>query len=71
VLQPADFLFRKQVGEDVDCEVLTLDEMEKRCISHSMKRNNGNLSAIAAELGISRPTLYQKIKKYGLEGVKS
>jgi transcriptional regulator with PAS, ATPase and Fis domain len=44
-----------------------LDEAEKLLISQSMKRNGGNMSAIAAELGISRPTLYSKIKKYGLE----
>jgi len=66
-LQPADFVLRKQEENTVHFEHLTLDEAEKLLITHSIKRNNGNMSAIAAELGISRPTLYGKIKKYGLE----
>ena len=66
-LQPSDFALRKQERTGVDFEHLTLDEAEKLLISHSMKRNNGNMSAIATELSISRPTLYSKIKKYGLE----
>jgi len=35
-------------------------------IENSITKNNGNMSAVATELGITRPTLYSKIKKYGL-----
>jgi transcriptional regulator of acetoin/glycerol metabolism len=66
-LQPTDFVLRKQEGNSIHFGNLTLDEAEKQLISQSMKRNNGNMSLIATELGISRPTLYSKIKKYGLE----
>jgi transcriptional regulator of acetoin/glycerol metabolism len=31
-----------------------------------MERCNGNISAAAKLLGVSRPTLYAKLKKYGL-----
>ena len=31
-----------------------------------MERYNGNISAAAKHLGVSRPTLYAKLKKYGL-----
>ena len=31
-----------------------------------MERTNGNISAAAKLLGVSRPTLYAKLKKYGL-----
>ncbi len=65
-LQPSDFVLRKQEGNTAGFEQLTLDEAEKLLISSSMKRNNSNMSAIATELGISRPTLYSKIKKYDL-----
>jgi DNA-binding NtrC family response regulator len=65
-LLPADFVLHKQEGTDTRFNGLTLDEAEKQLISQSMQRNSGNLSAIATELGISRPTLYSKIKKYGL-----
>jgi len=66
-LQPSDFVLRKQEGNSFNFKNLTLDEAEKKLISQSIKRNSGNMSAIAVELGISRPTLYSKMKKYGLE----
>ena len=47
-------------------EVLTLDEMESRMIEKTIKECEGNLSVVAARLGISRQTLYNKIKRYGL-----
>ena len=47
-------------------EVLTLDEMERRMIEKTIKECDGNLSVVAARLGISRQTLYNKIKRYGL-----
>lgn len=44
----------------------TLEEMEQRLIAQSIERNGGNMTAVACELGITRQTLYNKIKKYGL-----
>ena len=44
---------------------LTLEEMERRMINSAIDKNNGNLSAAADQLGISRQTLYNKIKKNG------
>ena len=44
----------------------TLEEMEKQMISRALNACAGNLSAVAAQLGISRQTLYNKMKKYGL-----
>jgi len=66
-LQQSDFVLRqKEEVNAINFGTLTLDEAEKLLINSSIQRNSGNLSAIAAELGISRPTLYAKIKKYGL-----
>lgn len=39
---------------------------EERLIRQAMDRTNGNISAAAKMLGVSRPTLYAKLKKYGL-----
>jgi two-component system NtrC family response regulator len=42
------------------------EEMEKEVISRALAENRGNISKTAKELGISRPTLYELIAKYGL-----
>ena len=39
---------------------------EERMVREAVLRSNGNISAAAKMLGISRPTLYAKMKKYGL-----
>lgn len=44
----------------------TLDEAEEKTIRDAMARCNGNLTLVAKELGISRPTLYSKLKKYDI-----
>ena len=44
----------------------TLEEMEIQMIRRTLDTCAGNLSAVAARLGISRQTLYNKMKKYGL-----
>ena len=66
-LQSADFVLRKHEGSGINPKNLTLDETEKQLIEQTIERNSGNLSAVAEELGVSRPTLYRKLKKYGLE----
>ena len=39
---------------------------EERLVREAIERYNGNISAAAKALGVSRPTLYAKMKKYGL-----
>ena len=41
-------------------------EVEESRVREAVERCNGNISAAAKMLGISRPTLYAKMKKYGL-----
>jgi DNA-binding NtrC family response regulator len=41
---------------------LTIEEMEKEMIQAAIQKENGNMSAVAKKLGISRPTLYKKLK---------
>lgn len=45
---------------------LTLDQMERQMISEALADNGGNLSATAAQLGITRQTLYNKLKRHKL-----
>ncbi len=44
----------------------SLQDAEEKTIRDTLIRCNGNLSMVAKELGISRPTLYSKLKKYGI-----
>lgn len=44
----------------------TLDGMERQLIAKTITGCHGNLSQVASRLGISRQTLYNKIKRYGL-----
>ncbi len=42
----------------------SLDQMEQQAISSAISRTGGNLTAAAADLGISRQTLYNKLKRF-------
>lgn len=44
----------------------TLEMIEEKAIRSAMKKYNGNLSLVAKALDISRPTLYNKLRKYNI-----
>lgn len=44
----------------------TMENMEEKTIRAAMVRYGGNISMVAKSLDISRPTLYAKLKKYGI-----
>ena len=54
-MQPGSVQMRQAVGED-----------EERMVRDAMERAGYNISAAARMLGISRPTMYAKLKKYKL-----
>ena len=64
-LQAHDFLFYA-VDHEPEINDISLDEMEYRMIQNALTKHNGNLSAAASQLKITRQTLYNKMKKYGL-----
>lgn len=43
---------------------LTINDIEKQALLDALKRSKGNIPLAAQELGISRATIYRKIKKY-------
>lgn len=47
-------------------EIPTLDETEEKAIRSAMEKYDGNLTLVAKSLNISRPTLYNKLRKYGI-----
>jgi DNA-binding NtrC family response regulator len=65
----ADNLFLKKIPfpqTAVTDAPLSYDEYEKDIIRKALLRNMGNLASAARELGITRQTIYNKMKKYGL-----
>ena len=43
------------------------EEFEREIIARRLQENSGNISKTAKILGISRPTLYELIARYGLD----
>lgn len=51
-------------NQKFDLQDKTIEEMEKEMILASIDKEKGNMSAVAKKLGITRPTLYKKLKKF-------
>jgi len=66
LINPSDFSFNSSSKGPADDTNITLEEMEKKLIAESIKKHDNNLSVVASKLGITRQTLYNKLKKYDL-----
>lgn len=64
-LRSSDFIF---FDDDITphSQSETLEEMEKKMILSTLKKNSFSQNITAEQLGITRQTLYNKIKKYGI-----
>lgn len=71
VLTEDDFAFLRPVSEAAPGwsvpTHLPLADVEKTVIAATLKRNEGNVKETALVLGIDRSTLYDKLKRYGIE----
>ncbi len=68
VIKEGDFGFNNKLNDQsVNLNTLDLSEIEKTTILKAIKKHSGNYTNAANELGVSRKTLYNKLKKYGLE----
>jgi DNA-binding NtrC family response regulator len=65
-LTPADLQLSAPDPGNNEPAVTFLADNEERLIRQAMEKTDGNISATARMLGISRPTLYAKLRKYGL-----
>lgn len=65
-LTPDDFFFKPVMPGLGDIFDGTIEEMEQKMIVKMLQKTGSNLSAAAEQLGITRQTLYNKMKKYNL-----
>lgn len=63
-LTPENFIVQPQKSDCSKVLPETLDEMERLMITQAIERHKGNYSAAATQLGITRQTLYNKMKRY-------
>ena len=67
ILSEAKNLTAKDLQIDPAGSLKSVNEAEEEdLVRDAVERSGGNISAAAKALGISRPTLYAKMKKYGL-----
>ena len=68
VLKPADFVIQSPPRNPSDeTEVFNLEANERRVIAKALEKFGYNKKLTARELGINRTTLYNKLRKYGME----
>lgn len=66
VIRPKDILVKQTWKPQTTSTVPNLEEVERLAIETAILQNNGNLTATAEQLGISRQTLYNKLKRFKL-----
>jgi transcriptional regulator with PAS, ATPase and Fis domain len=64
-IKPDDVFF-KPLKQKNAAKPSTIEDMEKQMIANALSKFDGNYSSAANDLGITRQTLYNKIKKYGI-----
>lgn len=67
VIRPKDILIKQTWKPQATTPVVpNLEEVERQAIITAIRQNNGNLTATAEQLGVSRQTLYNKLKRFKL-----
>ena len=66
VIRPKDIFVKQTWTPQFSTTVPNLEEVERQAIATAIRQNDGNLTATAEQLGISRQTLYNKIKRFKL-----
>lgn len=60
---PEEIICNKTI--EINSDSVSLKEAEKAAIIHAVYKNR-NIGKAASELGLSRSTLYRRIKEYGI-----
>jgi DNA-binding NtrC family response regulator len=67
-LRIEDFFFRESevLGSTDHLPTMNIDDMEKQLIMKSLQKHHGNITEAAAELGLTRASLYRRLEKYSI-----
>jgi len=63
VIKPDDLYLKHSSSLNGTGPFTTLEEMEKQMIQQALDKNYGNFTAAAEQLGVTRQTLYNRLKK--------
>jgi len=63
-IRPDDLYLKPPVTNILPESLPTLEEMEEKLFNMAIEKNNGNLTAAAEQLGITRQTLYNRLRKH-------
>lgn len=63
VLKADDLYLKNVISVGKNHSFKTLEEMERQMIQQALEKNDGNFTAAANQLGVTRQTLYNRIKK--------
>jgi len=68
ILQPHNFILSStdQHQEEIGIDSFNIEDVEKSLIQKVMRQKIGNISAAAKELGLTRASLYRRLKRYDL-----
>ncbi len=68
ILQASDFILTStdEKGDELVVDSYNLDDIENNVIQKALRKNKGNISQAAKELGLTRTSLYRRLEKYGL-----
>lgn len=65
VIRPKDMLMAQSWKPRTPATIVPqLEEVERQAIEAAIEQNKGNLTAAAGQLGVSRQTLYNKLKRF-------
>jgi DNA-binding NtrC family response regulator len=63
ILKADDLYLKNVISVGKNHTFKTLEEMERQMIQQALEKNNGNFTAAADQLGVTRQTLYNRIRK--------
>ncbi|MCU7808492.1 MAG: sigma-54 dependent transcriptional regulator, partial [Candidatus Thiodiazotropha sp. (ex Semelilucina semeliformis)] len=68
-ISTSDLQTQENISHDTSTPTLrkSIEETERKAISNALSENNGKINLAAESLGISRKSLWEKMKRYGIE----